>query len=126
MANVRVDMLQIRKADNTVLAATHGRGLFTMTWDVTTGLTEKPTHVPSVFPNPSTGQIQVSATLEQSGMVNLTVVDLFGKQVCHETVAASAGKFNKQINLTGQPKGTYIVALQTGNMKVLNQKIILY
>ena len=29
LANVRVDMLRIRKRDNLVLAATHGRGLFT-------------------------------------------------------------------------------------------------
>jgi hypothetical protein len=29
MANVRVDMLSLRQSDNTVLAATHGRGLFT-------------------------------------------------------------------------------------------------
>jgi len=28
MANVRVDMLRLRKSDNTVLAASHGRGLF--------------------------------------------------------------------------------------------------
>jgi len=28
LANVRVDMLRLRKSDNTVLAATHGRGLF--------------------------------------------------------------------------------------------------
>ena len=32
LANVRVDMLQIRDIDNTVLAATHGRGLFTATY----------------------------------------------------------------------------------------------
>ncbi len=29
LANVRVDMLQIRKSDNTILAATHGRGFYT-------------------------------------------------------------------------------------------------
>lgn len=28
MANVRIDMLQLRQSDNTVLAATHGRGMF--------------------------------------------------------------------------------------------------
>ena len=28
LANVRVDMLQIRDADNTIIAATHGRGIF--------------------------------------------------------------------------------------------------
>ena len=30
MANVRVDMLRLRRSDNTLLAATHGRGFFTM------------------------------------------------------------------------------------------------
>ena len=34
MANVRVDMLKLRKSDQTVLAATHGRGLFTATYDM--------------------------------------------------------------------------------------------
>lgn len=29
LANVRVDMLQLRESDNTLLAATHGRGIFT-------------------------------------------------------------------------------------------------
>jgi hypothetical protein len=29
LANVRVDMLDLRKSDGTILAATHGRGLFT-------------------------------------------------------------------------------------------------
>jgi hypothetical protein len=32
LANVRVDMLSLREIDNTVLAATHGRGLFTTTY----------------------------------------------------------------------------------------------
>jgi trimeric autotransporter adhesin len=31
LANTRVDMLKVRTADNTILAATHGRGLFTTT-----------------------------------------------------------------------------------------------
>lgn len=33
LANVRVDMLQMRESDYTVLAATHGRGFFTTTWE---------------------------------------------------------------------------------------------
>jgi len=34
MANVRVDMLKVRTSDNTVLAATQGRGLFTTVYDL--------------------------------------------------------------------------------------------
>jgi hypothetical protein len=33
MANVRVDMLRVRPSDNTVIAATHGRGIFTAKWE---------------------------------------------------------------------------------------------
>ncbi|HET9278463.1 MAG TPA: hypothetical protein VFN95_09745, partial [Flavitalea sp.] len=36
LANVRVDMLQYRSSDNTIAAATHGRGLFTATIPITT------------------------------------------------------------------------------------------
>ncbi|MCF8302735.1 MAG: T9SS type A sorting domain-containing protein [Bacteroidales bacterium] len=35
LANVRVDMIQMRYADNTVMAATHGRGFFTAPWSPT-------------------------------------------------------------------------------------------
>ena len=38
MANVRVDQLNFRTSDNTVIAASHGRGLFTATWDVVEGI----------------------------------------------------------------------------------------
>lgn len=33
MANVRVDMLQMRNSDHTILAASHGRGLFWANWE---------------------------------------------------------------------------------------------
>ncbi len=34
LANVRVDMLKLRKSDNTVLAATHGRGIYTAEFEL--------------------------------------------------------------------------------------------
>jgi hypothetical protein len=126
MANVRVDMLQMRESDNTVLAATHGRGLFTMIWDVSTGGTEKLSKAGSVYPNPTSGKIQVSASLDQSGTVNLAVSDLQGKQVCDETLTVPAGYFNKLINLDGQPKGTYVVTLKNKSRTLISQKVIVY
>ncbi len=126
MANVRVDMLQIRKSDNTVLAATHGRGLFTTTWDISTGTGAIQPSLSSVFPNPSTGQIRVSTVLEQSGTMDLTVQNMQAKIVCHETFTASSGYFSKQVNLTGQPKGTCLVTLKDGTRELFSHKIILY
>jgi len=125
MANVRVDMLQIRESDNTVLAATHGRGLFTMTWDISTGLIEKPAKNISVFPNPSTGLINVSAILDQPGTLDLTVTDILGKQLFHEAQTTPAGNFNKQLNLNDHPKGTYLVQLKSGNRILISKKVIL-
>ena len=125
MANVRVDMLQIRKSDNLVLAATHGRGLFTMTWDVTAGMEERQPVAASVFPNPSNGLIHVSALFDRDVTADLTVTDLLGKELFHETNTAPAGKFNRQINLENQPKGTYLVLLKTGNKTIVAQKILI-
>jgi hypothetical protein len=124
MANVRVDMLQIRKADNTVLAATHGRGLFTMTWDIYDGVPEKKMTNLSVFPNPSNGQIHVSAVLDQPGTMSLSVTDLLGKQVYNETLTVSAGSFNRQINLENQPKGAYLVTMKNNNRILFSKKVI--
>jgi len=124
MANVRVDMLQIRKADNTVLAATHGRGLFTMNWDIYDGVPEKKMTNLSVFPNPSNGQIHISAVLNQPGTMNLSVTDLLGEQVYTETLAVSAGNFNRQINLENQPKGAYLVSMKNNNRILFSKKVI--
>ena len=126
MANVRTDMLQIRKSDNTVVAATHGRGFFTMTWDISTGLAEKPVKTVSLFPNPSSGQFCVSTYLDQPTTLNVTVVDLSGKQVFQASQNAPAGNYLKYINLEDNPRGTYVVTLNNGTMNVSTQKIILY
>ncbi|MEI7897117.1 MAG: T9SS type A sorting domain-containing protein [bacterium] len=125
MANVRVDMLQVRKSDNTVLAASHGRGIFTTTWDVSTGVTEKNEVVASVFPNPTSGIVTVSANLDQAGVVNLTVTDLQGKQVFNAARSVPAGVYKKQINLGGLPGGIYLVVLKDGSKNLINNKIVI-
>jgi hypothetical protein len=126
MANVRVDMLQLRKSDNLVLAATHGRGLFTMTWNLLTGVMDKPLEIFSVFPNPSTGTFCISTVLSQPAKVNLTVTDMQGRQVYQEIQTAVAGKFYKRIDLTGEPGGTYMVTLRNGGGSLWSGKVVVY
>jgi photosystem II stability/assembly factor-like uncharacterized protein len=126
MANVRVDMLQIRRSDNLVLAASHGRGLFTMTWDMSVGQDERPAAISSVFPNPSTGQVNVNTMLDQPGTVNLTIMNMKGVPVYHQSEAAPAGSFLRQINLNNLPKGTYLIHLYSEGKKLINQKTVIY
>jgi WD40 repeat protein len=126
MANVRVDMLQLRKTDNTVLAATHGRGLFTMTWDISTGQKKPLSSAMVIFPNPSEGKILVSVILPQNGTAEIIAADLSGKPVYHETFTALTPEVRRQINLENQPKGTYVVTLKIGQKNLFNHKVIIY
>ena len=85
LANVRVDMLQIRQSDFTVLAATHGRGMATAIWDLTTGLEEQEGMEAGweVWPNPTSGKFQISSTKFQtdskSQIQKIELTDLNGK-----------------------------------------------
>ncbi len=67
LANVRVDMLKIRHADDIVLAATHGRGLATAEYelDIYTGLDEMPDLANSltIYPNPANDYVTISDNL---------------------------------------------------------------
>ncbi len=71
LANVRVDMLQMRLSDYTVIAATHGRGLATAVWDIGVGVEEQGSGEAGkrgsleVWPNPTSGKFQITSTKYQ-------------------------------------------------------------
>jgi len=125
MANVRIDMLRVRKSDNTVLAATHGRGFFTMTWDLLTGRAERQAEALAVYPNPSTGQIFTTMMNNHHGEAILSVTDMEGKQVHREVMDAPAGRFTRQFDLTSLPKGSYVLSMETTGGKNLYKKILI-
>ncbi len=111
MANVRVDMLQMRHQDNTVLAATHGRGLFTTEWklgntsgvDVTTIENDL-----SVYPNPTNGEFNIDLDLMDEA--NLTILDSQGRKVHQELI--QAGTQSLRYNLGNEPKGLYFIRIE--------------
>ncbi len=123
MANVRVDMLQMRDADNTVLAATHGRGMFTTQWNL--GGTSSVHDITlsedlKIYPNPCKGEFTIETELTQES--TLIIMDTQGRIVLEEII--QAGELNKQYNLSTEPKGLYIARIQSGQNN-LTQKILL-
>ena len=63
LANVRIDMLDIRKSDNMVLAGTHGRTMFTTTWDIPMQLENNISDLNNklnIYPNPAKNFVQIS------------------------------------------------------------------
>lgn len=100
MANVRVDMLQIRKADNKVLAATHGRGLFTADYPVDFAYGLKPSGLSSFHAFcASNGTIVLQGI--QGHQVNLQILTLDGKQLLNTRIKPNNGKASFSIDYHG-------------------------
>ncbi len=119
MANVRVDMLRIRHADDVVLAASHGRGLFTTEYELDVFVGEEEIKLLStdinIYPNPSSDLLMVSAVFENAQSVIISISDLSGKKVFEKETTAF-GQLNERIDITGLRKGFYLLNLKCNGL----------
>ena len=110
-------MLQIREEDLTVVAATHGRGLATATWDIFTSLKEHDeTSRLAMYPNPTTGSFRIEADTHTPGTLTVSVYNTAGQVVYIQKIMTKAGHVQKTVNLQGLPAGEYIVTLEGEGM----------
>lgn len=125
LANVRVDMLQIRESDNTVLASTHGRGLSVGTWTYNPGVGIKElTNSQCVLsPNPAHNQLSVSFDVKKVGDVNITFYTLGGKTVWEQKFRNCTDRFSHNIDVSILAKGVYLVNIQKGK-ESLSRKVM--
>jgi photosystem II stability/assembly factor-like uncharacterized protein len=152
LANVRVDMLHMRKSDYTVLAATHGRGLATAVWDIGVGLDEPGSGEAGelgsveVWPNPTSGKFQITSTKHQTNdkfqtpnskfqtnskiqIQNIEVFDLYGKVineiVCDFEFGACLvlGACDLEFDISHLPAGIYFIRIKSEN-KMMVKKVI--
>ena len=124
MANVRIDMIQLREADNTVLAATHGRGLYTTTWvsDPWVSVGEFPElAVTNIWPNPTKGWLNISLGEQAVEHIDLSITDMQGRIVIEEKL--KTGRETHRLNLSSMPSGTYLLRLTDGQ-RSYSEKII--
>ena len=124
MANVRIDMIQLREADNTVLAATHGRGLYTTTWmsDPWVSVEELPElAVTNIWPNPVRGRLNINLDEQSSDYIYLTITDIQGRVLIQEKLDGSLN--NHSLDTDHLSAGTYLLRLTDGK-KSYSTKII--
>lgn len=113
MANVRVDMLQMRENDFKVIAASHGRGLFTTDFNyVPVGLNKISQNDDfSVSPNPSNGKFFVELSDTKTSAKTLQIHNIQGLLVAeyqyHEEKCF--------VDLSNHSAGTYVLTLKTSN-----------
>ncbi len=125
MGNVRVDMLRLRAADNTVLAASHGRGLFTATYekDVYTSVDEAlaETSALRISPNPSSTLVQMDWNTSTSSKGMLTIHDLSGKLILKQNIHENENQL--KLDISSWNKGTYMVRVELGK-KIYSNKLV--
>ena len=114
LANVRVDMLRYRSSDNTVAAATHGRGLFTTTLPtVVTGINDPVNTRDFIrYINSENSRLLIITGTLQTRSMTIQLFDISGRNVYRST-----GQYrNTTIGLNGLPGGIYILRC-TGDKK---------
>jgi len=125
MANVRTDMLKCRPSDHTVLAATHGRGLFTTLWDFPVGIKEINEQELRIFPNPSSGNFTITASGLRLQNVEITLFNYAGQTVDSRIVSTVSGSLEQNFNLNSEPKGIYILRMSSGKTDLGEKKILI-
>lgn len=126
MANVRVDMLKLRTADNTVLAATHGRGLFTAIFDKSVGVDRNRSTEYSVFPNPAHGTVNLVFNKVTPERLYLSVFDQNGKMVMEKTSLHIPDRSSYTLDISALATGVYFIRVSEQGQPVQTNKVILY
>jgi photosystem II stability/assembly factor-like uncharacterized protein len=127
LANVRVDMLQMRLSDFTVIAATHGRGLATAVWDISVGVHEHGGMEAGgqgsieVWPNPTSGVFSLQSAVGGQRSAVVEILDLKGNIL--QTRNLEPGTRNPELDITAFPAGVYFARIRCEN-QIIVKKII--
>ncbi|MCK5775786.1 MAG: T9SS type A sorting domain-containing protein [Bacteroidales bacterium] len=113
MANVRVDMLRMRDGDQKVLAATHGRGLYTTNFDFGPLAIAKTPHEEGLLigPNPSNGEFFIEVLKDKKLSKNITITSMTG-EVVYSNIFDDSKIF---LNLRNLSTGNYVINIKTSN-----------
>ncbi len=77
----------------------------------------------NVYPNPSSGELNIEMNLNGSGEVKVKLFNLTGQLIFSEDIAQTRGTYKKQLNIAEQAKGTYYLQV-VSEKGVLNQRIV--
>lgn len=123
LANVRVDMLRFRSSDNTLAAATHGRGLYTTTIPtVVTGIGGPPDNTRDFikYINSENDRLLIVAGTLQTRSMTVQMFDMNGRKIYE-----SSGSYaNRIINTAAFPHGIYTLRCTGNNKEIYLRKFI--
>ncbi|MCF8368874.1 MAG: T9SS type A sorting domain-containing protein [Bacteroidales bacterium] len=124
LANVRVDMLQLREEDNMVLAGSHGRGFFYGTYNYNPSLTKtkaKDAVDLNIAPNPTNGRFEIALAQSDRQIRRIDIYNSAGQTI--RTYETPMGGTREIFDIKGFRKGTYFLKITTSKGTLL-KKII--
>ena len=125
MSSVKVTSLDLRIADNTILASTFGRGMFTGKFTAATASIDDVlvnNNAVTIYPTVSNGNFTVVAKTKL-GETKATIFDINGKQVYKRTLDfTTTDKQQVSVNLN---TGVYMVNVMDENNRKTSSKIII-
>ena len=77
-----------------------------------------------IYPNPNSGQYQLSYSLEKHERVTVKMYDLTGRMIYTQLVSGSEGENTISMNQTQLAKGVYIVELSNGTEREMKKLVI--
>ncbi|RLD42685.1 MAG: hypothetical protein DRI88_11460, partial [Bacteroidetes bacterium] len=127
--NVRVDMLRLRETDNTVLAATHGRGLFTAPYDLDVfyvgqeefAVAKEDVHI---YPNPAYNVLNIELTSDSRNDITVSINDMAGRSVYKQVYKTGEGTFVQLMDISTLKPGLYLLTVGNGKEATTKKLIV--
>jgi hypothetical protein len=117
-------MLQMREADHTILAATHGRGTFTCeyAYNPPVSLPERSNEVFAISPNPVRDFVRIDLDGRASGKISLRIIDNSGRLIKDELLQTNEqGRIN--LDLSYLPPGTYHMIIKDDGFSAYSKMV---
>jgi hypothetical protein len=76
------------------------------------------------YPNPNNGKFNLSFSLKEKGTTDVTILNMEGKSIYSEKLKDFTGTYDKEIDISKNPKGVYFVRIEQGAHSQL-KKIIM-
>ncbi|MCB2380024.1 T9SS type A sorting domain-containing protein [Hymenobacter sp. BT635] len=127
MANVRVDMLRMRTSDKQIVAATHGRGLYTT--DVFVALANKNAvavnnkFISSAYPNPFVQTLNVELSQAAASGATISLSDMQGR-VVYKTEVKTADRLLKLNVPSSLSAGVYTLTVRDAKQMATRQVVL--
>ncbi len=93
--------------------------------DYVTGITQlNETESIKMYPNPTSGSVNLEMDFDGSKEVSVSISDLAGKNIANISLGTINGQTIKNIDLTGLAQGTYTVKIKTDSESFISKLVI--